>query len=363
MDFQIFTPYNPPGLVIDWLFRLEFSMTLRIAVNGFGRIGRLVVRAVVEYGMKDIQIVAINSPGALETQAHLLKYDSVHGPFKTKVKISENVMDFGTGPVRITHEQNPENIDWKSLDVDVVMECSGFFRTKDTARGHINAGAKSVLISAPAKGVDKTIVYGINEGDLTVDDLVVSCASCTTNCLAPLAKVLMESVGIKRGFMTTIHSYTLDQRILDSSHQDLYRARAAAQNMIPTSTGAAKAVGLVLPELEGRLHGSAVRVPTANVSMVDLAFQPTADTSAAYINAAVKKAAHGHMKGVLRYTEEPLVSSDLNHDPHSNIFAAPLTKVLDNELVKVVSWYDNEWGFACRMIDLARVMVKVQNAS
>jgi glyceraldehyde 3-phosphate dehydrogenase len=335
-------------------------MTLRIAINGFGRIGRLVVRAIVEYGHSDVEIVAINSPGALETQAHLLRYDSVHGRFATEVKASDGVMDFGTGPVRITHERNPADIDWASLDVDVVMECSGFFRTKESVMSHIEAGAKSVLISAPASGADKTIVYGVNHADLTADDQVVSCASCTTNCLAPLAKVLMEEAGIKRGFMTTIHAYTQDQRILDNSHKDLYRSRAAGLNMIPTSTGAAKAVGLVLPELEGRLHGSAVRVPTANVSMVDLAFQPERHTTAEDINAAVKKAANGELKNVLRYTEQPLVSCDLNHDPHSSVFAAPLTKVLENDLVKVVAWYDNEWGFACRMIDVAREMKSAQ---
>ena len=336
-------------------------MTLRIAVNGFGRIGRLVVRAIAEYGMKDVQIVGINSPGSLETQAHLLRYDTVHGRFGREVKVKPGEMDFGLGKVRITHERNPADIDWKSLDVDVVMECSGFFRTGDAVQAHIDAGAKSVLISAPAKGVDTTIVYGVNHEDLTAEDLIVSCASCTTNCLAPLAKVLMESVGIRRGFMTTIHSYTLDQRILDSSHKDMYRARAAAQNMIPTSTGAAKAVGLVLPELDGKLHGSAIRVPTANVSLVDLAFQPQRVTSAEELNEVVKAAAEGPMKGVLQYTEEPLVSSDLNHDPHSSTYAAPLTKVLHYDLVKVIAWYDNEWGFACRMIDVAKEMKKAQS--
>lgn len=337
-------------------------MTLRIAINGFGRIGRLVVRSIVENNHSDVEIVGINSPGALETQVHLLRYDSVHGRFQNDVKSEPGMMDFGTGPVRVTHERNPADIDWKSLDVDVVMECSGFFRTKESVQAHIDAGAKSVLISAPAKGVDNTIVYGVNESDLKASDLVVSCASCTTNCLAPLAKVLMENFGIRRGFMTTIHAYTQDQRILDNSHKDLYRARAAGLNMIPTSTGAAKAVGLVLPGLEGRLHGSAVRVPTANVSMVDLAFQPEKNTSVEEVNVAVKTAANGDLKGVLRYTEQALVSSDLNHDPHSSIFAAPLTKVLDNDLVKVVAWYDNEWGFACRMIDVAREMKKAHSA-
>ena len=331
-------------------------MSLRIGINGFGRIGRLVVRSVVEYGMKDVEIVAINSPGALETQAHLLRYDSVHGRFCNEVKTGKGYMDFGTGKVRVTHERNPADVDWGAVDVDVVMECSGFFRTRESVQAHLDGGGKRVLISAPAKGIDKTIVYGVNHKDLTKDDIVVSCASCTTNCLAPLAKVLMEAVGIRRGFMTTIHSYTLDQRILDSSHKDMYRARAAAQNMIPTSTGAANAVGLVLPELKGKLHGSAIRVPTANVSMVDLSFQPERVTNVQDLNAAVEEAAHGTLKGVLRYTEEPLVSSDLNHDPHSTVYAAPLTEVLHYDLVKVIAWYDNEWGFANRMIDVAREM-------
>ncbi|MCF6221466.1 MAG: type I glyceraldehyde-3-phosphate dehydrogenase [Robiginitomaculum sp.] len=335
-------------------------MTLRIAVNGFGRIGRLIVRSVVEYGLKDVEIVAINSPGKLEMMAHLLRYDTMHGRFGPEVKIKEGEMDFGSGKVRITHERNPADIDWAALDVDVVMECSGFFRDRPGNQLHLDGGAKSVLVSAPAKGVDKTIVYGVNEADLTAKDLIVSCASCTTNCLAPLAKVLLEAVGIRRGFMTTIHSYTLDQRILDSSHKDMYRARAAAQNMIPTSTGAANAVGLVLPELKGRLHGSAIRVPTANVSLVDLAFQPERVTSVEELNAFVKEAAESELKGVLRYTEEPLVSSDINHDPHSTVFAAPLTEVLHHDLVKVIAWYDNEWGFANRMIDVARSMQAAQ---
>ncbi|PHS37396.1 MAG: type I glyceraldehyde-3-phosphate dehydrogenase [Robiginitomaculum sp.] len=335
-------------------------MTLRIAINGFGRIGRLVVRAVVENGNKDVEIVAINSPGELEMMAHLLRYDTMHGRFNREVKTKPGEMDFGFGKVRISHERNPADIDWAALDVDVVMECSGFFRDRAGNQLHLDAGAKSVLVSAPAKGVDKTIVYGVNEADLTMKDLIVSCASCTTNCLAPLAKVLLEAVGIRRGFMTTIHAYTLDQRILDSSHKDMYRARAAAQNMIPTSTGAANAVGLVLPELLGKLHGSAIRVPVANVSLVDLSFQPERVTSSEELNAFVKQAAEGPMKGVLRYTEEPLVSSDINHDPHSTVFAAPLTEVLHHDLVKVIAWYDNEWGFANRMIDVAQVMKAAQ---
>lgn len=331
-------------------------MTIKIGINGFGRIGRLVTRAISEYNISDMEIVAINSPGALETSAHLLRYDSVHGRFGVEVVTGDGNMAIDGNQIRMTHKRNPADIDWGALDVDVVMECSGVFRTKETAQPHIDAGAKSILISAPANGVDKTIVYGVNHKDLTADDRVVSCASCTTNCLAPLASVLMDAVGIRRGFMTTVHAYTQDQRILDNSHKDLYRARAAGKNMIPTSTGAAKAVGLVIPELIGKLSGSAVRVPTANVSMVDLAFQPDRETSPEELNAMVKQASEQRMKGVLRYTEEPLVSSDLNHDPHSSIFAAPLTKVIEGDLVKVIAWYDNEWGFANRMIDVARVM-------
>lgn len=331
-------------------------MAIRIGVNGFGRIGRLVTRALTEYNIKDIELVAINSPGNITTSAHLLRYDSVHGRFDTEVIVGDGFIEYAGHRVRMTHERNPADIDWGALDVDVVMECTGIFRSKDAVQPHFDAGARAVLISAPGDGVDKTIVYGVNHQDITADDTVVSCASCTTNCLAPVAKVLLDTVGIQRGFMTTVHSYTQDQRILDNSHKDLYRARAAALNMIPTSTGAAKAVGLVIPELLGKLSGSAVRVPTANVSMVDLAFQPVKGTNAEDINAALKKAASGPMSGVVRYTEESLVSSDLNHDPHSAIFAAPLTKVLDGDLVKIIAWYDNEWGFANRMIDVARVM-------
>lgn len=337
-------------------------MTIRIGINGFGRIGRLVARAIEEYNIDDIELVAINSPGAIETSAHLLRYDSVHGRFGAEVEVGDGFLKYGKSHVRMTHERIPENVNWADVGVDVLMECSGRFRTRESVQDHMNAGAKSVLISAPADGVDKTIVYGVNHKTLTAEDLIVSCASCTTNCLAPVAKVLMETVGIRRGFMTTVHSYTQDQRILDNSHKDLYRARAAGLNMIPTSTGAAKAVGLVLPELAGKLAGSAVRVPTANVSMVDMAFQPEVSTTANDLNAAVASAANGALKGVLRYTEEALVSSDLNHDPHSSIFAAPLTKVLDGDLVRVVSWYDNEWGFANRMIDVAREMNTKQKA-
>ena len=331
-------------------------MTLKIAINGFGRIGRLVARALHEYDIKDVELVAINSPGALETSAHLLRYDSVHGRFGVDVTTGDGWLDFGLGKVRMTHERDPSKCAWDALGVDLVMECTGIFRSREGVQPHFKAGAKSVLISAPGQDVDKTIVYGVNHDELTADDKVVSCASCTTNCLAPVAKVLMDAVGIQRGFMTTVHSYTQDQRILDNSHKDLYRARAAGLNMIPTSTGAAKAVGLVIPELEGKLSGSAVRVPTANVSMVDLAFQPEIATSAEHINEVMQKAANGPMDGIICYSENPLVSSDLNHDPNSAIFASLLTKVLDGDLVKVIAWYDNEWGFANRMIDVARVM-------
>ena len=331
-------------------------MTIRIGINGFGRIGRLVARALAEYNIDDVQLVAINSPGDISTSAHLLRYDSVHGRFKTEVIEGDNFIDYGRGKIRMTHERDPSNIAWGDLNIDVVMECTGIFRSKKDVQSHFEAGAKKVLISAPGKDVDKTIVYGVNHNDLTDEDKVVSCASCTTNCLAPIAKVIIDSIGIKRGFMTTVHSYTQDQRILDNSHKDLYRARAAGLNMIPTSTGAAKAVGLVIPELIGKLSGSAVRVPTANVSMLDLAFQPEMKTSAEELNAIMKNAADTNMKGVICYTRNALVSSDLNHDPNSATFAAPLTKVLDGHLVKIVAWYDNEWGFANRMIDVSRVM-------
>jgi glyceraldehyde 3-phosphate dehydrogenase len=331
-------------------------MTLRIGINGFGRIGRLVARALVEYDITDIELVAINSPGAIETSAHLLRYDSVHGRFGHDVAVEDGTITYGGKTVAMSHERDPGAVDWGGMGVDIVMECTGIFRSKEAVQPHLKAGAKAVLISAPGQDVDQTIVYGVNHDRLGPEDTVVSCASCTTNCLAPVAKVLMDSVGIQRGFMTTVHSYTQDQRILDNSHKDLYRARAAGLNMIPTSTGAAKAVGLVIPELAGRLSGSAVRVPTANVSMVDLAFQPLMKTTAEEVNGFMQEAAKGPMKGVICYSENPLVSSDLNHDPNSATFASLLTKVLDGDLVKIIAWYDNEWGFANRMIDVSRVM-------
>lgn len=331
-------------------------MTIKIGINGFGRIGRLVARALVEYDIQDIELVAINSPGAIETSAHLLRYDSVHGRFGHDVEVGDGKIKYCGRHVAMTHHRDPAAVDWGGMGVDVVMECTGIFRSKEAVQPHFKAGAKAVLISAPGQNVDKTIVYGVNHGDLTAEDKVVSCASCTTNCLAPIAKVLLETVGIRRGFMTTVHSYTQDQRILDNSHKDLYRARAAGLNMIPTSTGAAKAVGLVIPELQGRLSGSAVRVPTANVSMVDLAFQPAMKTSAEEVNAVMEEAANDPMKGVICYSKNPLVSSDLNHDPNSATFASLLTKDMDGDLVKIIAWYDNEWGFANRMIDVAREM-------
>jgi len=331
-------------------------MTVKIGINGFGRIGRLVARALVEYDIQDVELVVINSPGAIETSAHLLRYDSVHGRFMNKVEVGDSFIDYGTGRVVMSHHRDPGAVDWGGLGVDIVMDCTGIFRSKESVQPHLKGGAKAVLISAPGTGVDKTIVYGVNHDTLTGEDRVVSCASCTTNCLAPVAKVLMETVGIRRGFMTTVHAYTQDQRILDNSHKDLYRARAAGLNMIPTSTGAAKAVGLVIPELQGKLSGSAVRVPTANVSMVDLAFQPEMRTSADEVNAVMAEAAAGPMKGVICFSQNPLVSSDLNHDPHSATFASLLTKDMDGDLVKIIAWYDNEWGFANRMIDVARVM-------
>ena len=331
-------------------------MSVKIGINGFGRIGRLVARALTEYGISDVEIVAINSPGAAATSAHLLRYDSVHGNFKTEVTEGDGFIDFGRGKVRMTHERDPAKIDWAAVGADIIMECTGVFRSKDAVQPHFEAGAKKVLISAPGDGVDRTIVYGVNDAQLQAEDTVVSCASCTTNCLAPVVKVLLDAIGIQRGFMNTVHSYTQDQRILDNSHKDLYRARAAALNMIPTSTGAAKAVGIVIPEVLGKLAGSAVRVPTANVSMCELIVQPERKATEGAINAAIKAASIGDMKNIIRYTDEKLVSSDMNHDPHSAIFAAPLTKVMDGDLVKVIAWYDNEWGFANRMIDVARRM-------
>ncbi|MGR3570898.1 type I glyceraldehyde-3-phosphate dehydrogenase [Brevirhabdus sp.] len=329
-------------------------MTVKVAINGFGRIGRNVLRAIIEAGRTDIEVIAINDLGPVETNAHLLRYDSVHGRFPGEVRTTGDTIDAGCGPMRVTAIRNPADLPWG--DVDVVLECTGIFTCKDACQAHLGTGAARVLISAPGKDADKTIVCGVNERSLTADDHVVSNASCTTNCLSPVAKVLDDAIGIKRGFMTTIHSYTGDQPTLDTMHGDLYRARAAGLSMIPTSTGAAKAVGLVLPQLAGRLDGVAIRVPTPNVSVVDFTFEASRDTSVAEINAAIRKAAEGPMKGILGYTEEALVSSDFNHDPHSSIFHADQTKVMDGTLCRILTWYDNEWGFSNRMADTAVAM-------
>lgn len=331
-------------------------MSLKVAINGFGRIGRLALRSMLENNREGIEVVAINDLGPVETNAHLLQYDSVHGRFPNAVKVTENTIDAGRGEMKVFAERDPAKLPWGDLGVDIVFECTGVFASKEKASAHLEGGAKRVLVSAPASGADKTVVYGVNHDALTAEDTVVSNASCTTNCLAPVAKVLNDVVGIERGYMTTIHAYTGDQPTLDTMHKDLYRARAAASNMIPTSTGAAKAVGLVLPELQGRLDGSAVRVPTPNVSLVDLVFTPGKETTVEEINNAIVAAAEGPMKGVLGYTDKPLVSSDFNHDPHSSSFALNQTQILEGKLVRVLSWYDNEWGFSTRMTDTALVM-------
>ncbi len=329
-------------------------MTVKVAINGFGRIGRNVLRGIIELDRTDIEVVAINDLGPVETNAHLLQYDSVHGRFPAKVKVEGGEIDVGRGPMRVTAERDPKALPWG--DVDIALECTGIFTARDKAAMHLENGSKRVLISAPGAGADKTIVYGVNHDVLTADDLVVSNASCTTNCLAPVAKVLHDTFGITSGYMTTIHSYTGDQPTLDTMHKDLYRARAAAMSMIPTSTGAAKAVGLVMPELNGKLDGSAIRVPTPNVSCVDLKFMTDKKASVEDINAAMKKASEGPLKGVLGYVDAPLVSMDFNHDPESSNFAAAQTKVMDSGLSRILSWYDNEWGFSCRMADTAVAM-------
>ncbi len=332
-------------------------MAVNVAINGFGRIGRNVLRAIVESGRTDINVVAINDLGPVETNAHLLRFDSVHGRFPQEVTTTDSTIDVGRGPIAVTALRNPADLPWGH--VDIVMECTGIFTSKEACQAHLENGSSRVLISAPGKGADKTIVYGVNEDSLTGDDIVVSNASCTTNCLAPMAKVLNDAFGIKRGFMTTVHSYTGDQPTLDTMHKDLYRARAAALSMIPTSTGAAKAVGLVLPELNGKLDGVAIRVPTPNVSAVDLTFEAGRDVTADEVNAAMTAAANGPLKGVLGVTDDKLVSQDFNHDPHSSIFATDQTKVMDGNLVRVLSWYDNEWGFSNRMADTAVKMASL----
>ena len=334
-------------------------MTVKVAINGFGRIGRNVLRAIVESGRKDIQVVAINDLGPVETNAHLMRFDSVHGKFPGTVTVSGDTIDVGTGPIKVTAIRNPAELPHAALGVDIAMECTGIFTARDKAAEHLKAGAKRVIVSAPADGADLTVVYGVNHDKLTKDHIVISNASCTTNCLAPVAKVLHDAVGIEKGMMTTIHSYTGDQPTLDTMHKDLYRGRAAALSMIPTSTGAAKAVGLVLPDLNGKLDGFAMRVPTPNVSVVDLKFIAKRKTSKDEINAAIKAAADGPLKGILGYTTLPNVSIDFNHDPHSSIFHMDQTKVMDGVLVSILSWYDNEWGFSNRMSDTAVALAKL----
>ena len=328
-------------------------MSVRVAINGFGRIGRNILRAIVESARDDIIVVGINDLGPVETNAHLLRYDSVHGKFPADVKVSGNDLDVGQGSIKVTSIRDPKDLPWKELDVDIAMECTGIFTSREKASMHLDAGAKRVLVSAPASGVDLTVVYGVNHQKISKDHLVISNASCTTNCLAPIAMALNNGVGINQGFMTTIHSYTGDQPTLDTMHSDLYRSRAAAGNMIPTSTGAAKAVGLVLPELNGKLDGVSVRVPTQNVSVVDFKFNASRSTSVDEINNIIKVSANEGLKNILGFTDEPLVSSDFNHDARSSIFHMDQTKVMDNTFVRVLSWYDNEWGFSNRMSDTA----------
>ena len=333
-------------------------MSVKVAINGFGRIGRNVLRGIIESGRTDIEVIAINDLGPVETNAHLLQYDSVHGRFPQEVIVDGDTIDVGRGPIKVTAIRNPADLPWG--DVDIVLECTGIFNSKEACQAHLENGSSRVLISAPGKGADKTIVYGVNHELLTSDDVVVSNASCTTNCLSPVVQVLQNNIGIVKGFMTTIHSYTGDQPTLDTMHSDLYRARAAALSMIPTSTGAAKAVGLVLPELDGKLDGVAIRVPTPNVSVVDLTFEASRDTTVEEVNALIAAAAEsGPLKGILGYTEKKLVSSDFNHDPRSSIFAADQTKVLDGNMVRILTWYDNEWGFSNRMADTAVAMGKL----
>ena len=332
-------------------------MTVRVAINGFGRIGRNVLRAIIENNRTDISVVALNDLGPVKTNAHLLKFDSVHGKFPNKIDITEDTINVGTGPIKVTAIKNPEELPWK--DIDIALECTGIFNKKEAAGKHLKNGSKRVLVSAPCTNADKTIVFGVNHQTLKKNDLVVSNGSCTTNCLAPVVKVLHEKLEIKRGFMTTVHSYTGDQPTLDTMHSDLYRSRAAAMNMIPTTTGAARAVGLVIPELNGRLDGVSLRVPTPNVSVVDLTFESSKETSESEINSAIKNSSLNELKGVLSYTEEKLVSMDFNHDPHSSIFAADQTKVLQKNMVRVLSWYDNEWGFSNRMADTALEISKL----
>ncbi len=334
-------------------------MAVRVAINGFGRIGRNVLRAIAESGRTDVQVVAINDLGPVETNAHLIRYDSVHGKYPGTVTVDGDTIDVGTGPIKVTAIRDPKELPWGANDIDICMECTGIFSAKEKAAMHLDAGAKRVLVSAPSAGADKTIVYGVNHDVLTADDLVVSNGSCTTNCLAPVVYAINNAIGVEKGFMTTIHSYTGDQPTLDTLHKDLYRARAAAMSMIPTSTGAAKAIGLVIPALNGKMDGVAIRVPTPNVSVVDLKFLAARDTSVEEIQNAIRSAADGALKGVLAYTDEPNVSMDFNHDPHSSIFHMDQTKVLEGRLCRILSWYDNEWGFSNRMNDTAVEMAKL----
>jgi glyceraldehyde 3-phosphate dehydrogenase len=333
-------------------------MTVRVAINGFGRIGRNIVRAIYESGRTDIDVVAVNDLGPVETNAHLLRFDSVHGRFPREVEVSGDTISVGKEKFKVTAIKDPSQLPWKDLGVDIALECTGIFTSKDKASAHLAAGAKRVLVSAPADGADLTVVYGINHDKITKDHIVISNASCTTNCLAPLAAVMHETVGVEKGFMTTIHSYTGDQPTLDTMHKDLYRARAAALSQIPTSTGAAKAIGLVLPELKGKLDGISVRVPTPNVSLVDFKFVAKRNTTAEELNEAVIAASKGKLKGVMNFTTHPNVSIDFNHDPHSSTVALDQTKVMDGNFVSVLSWYDNEWGFSNRMADTAAAFGK-----
>jgi glyceraldehyde 3-phosphate dehydrogenase len=335
------------------------AVSVKVAINGFGRIGRNVLRAIHEAGRQDIEVVAINDLGPVETNAHLLRFDSIHGRFNAKVEVDGDFIVVDGKRIKVTAVRNPAELPHRELGVDIALECTGIFTSKDKAKAHLDAGAKRVIVSAPADGADLTVVYGVNHDKLTADHRVISNASCTTNCLVPVAKVLNDLVGIERGFMTTIHSYTNDQPSLDQMHKDLYRARAAALSMIPTSTGAAKAVGLVLPELKGKLDGTSIRVPTPNVSAVDLVFTAKRQTTVEEINDAIRAAADGPLKGVLAYTDQPNVSIDFNHDPHSSTFHLDQTKVMDSTFVRILSWYDNEWGFSNRMADTAVAMGKL----
>ena len=335
-------------------------MAVRVAINGFGRIGRNILRAIVESGRTDIQVVAVNDLGPVETNAHLLRFDSVHGRFPHSVSVEGDTINVGEGKIKVTAIKDPSQLPYAALGIDIALECTGIFTARDKAAALLTAGAKRVIVSAPSDGADLTVVYGVNHHKLTKDHLVISNASCTTNCLAPVAKVLNDAIGIDHGFMTTIHSYTGDQPTLDTMHKDLYRGRAAALSMIPTTTGAAKAVGLVLPELKGKLDGSAIRVPTPNVSVVDFKFVAKRATSVEEINNAIKAAAtSGPLKGILGFTDKPNVSCDFNHDPRSSVFHLDQTKVIDGTFVRILSWYDNEWGFSNRMADTAVAMGKL----